>query len=100
MPTKSKPFKANQRASGLLPASAESFVSPSPPSTIRNQPLRRSSSASSKGVHPRSIILSKPAHHLYVENSVGGVGGCGQGGSQKEQNKLIDCKPSYDVSTN
>ena len=35
MPTKSKPFKANQKAGSLLPASAKSFVSPFPPRAIR-----------------------------------------------------------------
>lgn len=95
MPTKSKPFKANQRASSPLPASAKSFVSPFPPRAVTRWQLLWFSSASSGGIHTCPIILRKSAHHLYIK-SMGG----GQTGSRKKQNKLIDCKPSYDVSMN
>lgn len=79
MPTKSKPFKANQRASSLLPASAKSFVSPFPPGTVRRQRLLYLSSASSRGIHTRSIIFRKSAHHLYIKRL-----GAGGGGKRKE----------------
>lgn len=52
MPTKSKPFKANQKASSLLPASAKSFVSPFPSRAVRRWWWRLLwfSSASSGGI--------------------------------------------------
>lgn len=98
MPTKSKPFKANQRASSLLPVSAKSFVSAFPPGAVRRQWLLWLCSAWSRDIHACSIILKKLAHHLHIK-SIAGMGHA-LVGSKKKQNKLIDCKPSYDVSMN
>lgn len=100
MPTKSKPFKANQRASGLLPAPAKSFVSPFPPRAVRRQRLGVSS-APSRDIHTCFVIPRKPTITFTLGAREGGLPSrFGGGGSKEKQNKLIDCKPSYDVSMN
>ena len=83
MPTKSKPFKANQQASSLLPASAKSFVSPFPPRAIRRWWwLLRFSPASSGGIltcpHYPQKASPSPLHEEHW-----GVA-CGVGGERRE----------------
>lgn len=90
MPTKSKPFKANQRASSPLPASAKSFVSPFPPRAVTRWQLLWFSSASSGGIHTCPIILRKSAHHLYIKS----MGGGGRRGAERSKTNWLIANPA------
>lgn len=73
MPTKSKPFKANQRASRLLPASVKSFVSPFPPRAVRRQRRQGWGSATSRDICTCSFIPRKPTITPTSRASEGGL---------------------------
>lgn len=83
MPTNSKPFKANQRASGLLPAPAKSFVSPFPPRAVRRQRLGVSS-APSRDIHTCFVIPRKPTITFTLGAREGGLPSRFGGGEQRE----------------